>query len=406
MPKANLATKVNEKELLKLYDYDHFESLDEVEVSLTARRKRQEEVTHHFGKLLIPVESMRDEALEAVQKVAKNREQLTHLQKAVNDYYDCYPTCTIYFVGSRNTNELSHIVLRKHEEDEGVTIPLSELAINETLYKAFNLNQRTMQELPGDKQADMLNYIFNTSESNRFRGMKKIRLNHLGEVRSIHSKVYKYLDHLEVIEKVREFVEVDEAASFDIYLDERFMLLSFIFKNYEKRKYKGDVISAGLQIFNSEVGLGSLQVYTLLNVNDTQFIVKPDNSALKYREIHKGYDSMESLESFANHLDFATNYVIEVLNKYKTLYNIKIDNAKRTITTLANRFPQTRGKKVQEHLIAQAEEIDNLTYRDVVHLFANLSLTKKHRDVNFRHEMQKIGGTLINYSDDEILEIL
>jgi hypothetical protein len=405
MPVTNQKT-----EKAPLYNQTSYQSVQSARQSLAERREFQKEIFVDIKKLPFNVKKMREDTLGQIQALPISSFEKRNLSESVNDYYDSFPTTSVYFVGHKGDNQLSYIVVRDDENDPGTKIPLSDLAKENTLFKYFNINQTTMELLPADRQMKDLNYLLNTSKSKKFYGEKKVRLNHLGQVRSFHSKQYKYIDHLEVLDKVKEFVRLDEASSFDIVLDEKFMLVYMVMKNHAHKKYKNDVISAGLCVYNSEVGLGSLQVYTSLNVNETRFVVKPTNSKYQYREVHKGLkkdpNATEALENFANHLDFANNYIAEVIAKYKSLYNIKIDNVRKTLDSMCNKFQQTRPKKIKQHLMDEADKIVNPTYRDLVHLIAELNVSKKHSDINFRHEMQKIAGDLINLSDEEILEML
>lgn len=394
----------------RLYDYTSFQNLEEAEASLKVNRTKQKDLTIGFEKLILALDEEMASDIRAIRSLNVDNKKKKELIEMVENQYRSKPETTVYFEGEESQEHMSHMVVRQDENSRPKKYPLADLAKETTLYKNFNLNQRTMEMFSGKKQAELMNYLLNEGVSNQFRGTKKIRLNHLGEVRSVHSKQYKFLDNLEVIERVKDFIEVDEASRFDIVLDEKFMMLNFVFKNFEQRKYKGDVMSCGLSVFNSEVGLGSLQVNTLLNVNDTRFIVAPSVQDYKFREVHKGYDPGESLESFSNHLDFAANFVIEILNKYKTLYNIRIDKPNTMINNVCGKYHMLSSKKVRTHLMEEAalilEKNGELTYRDIVHLVANVRTNKRHDKVNTRYELQKVAGHLINASEEEILELL
>lgn len=392
----------------KLYYYDSLQSLTEAEKSLKARRVKQDEIEVTFKPLPISTQEMAQTDIATIKSMVLPKEQKEKMITAIEKFYKSYPTNSVYFESQGNSGYITHMVVRKDDKDPGIRYPLSDLAKETTLFKFFNINQRTMELVDSDTQADFVNLMFNQNKDKSiFNGVKKVRLNHRGEVRSIHSKQYKFIDHLEVIDKVKDFIQVDEADRFEIMLDEKFMLMYFLLKNHIQKKYKNDVVEGGICIYNSEVGLGSLQVYTFLEVNhNTRFLIKPTKNVYDFREVHKGYDADASLENFANHLDFATNYIIEIMNKYKTLYRIKLDNPKKTMEAVCLRFQKTSSKKIRKHLVEQVEAVKNPTFRDIVHLIAELNLNQKHNNIGFRHEMQKIAGTLINYTEEEIVEIM
>lgn len=404
------ANKSNTKKETRIFEYTAFQNLEEAEKTLKANRVNQKDLNVAFEKLLLPIDDEMDSDIESIKSLNINGDKKKELIAMVENQYRSKPRTTVYFEGEEGQEHMSNLMIRENEYDEPKAYPLSDLAKEVTLYKNFNLNQRTMHMFDGKRQSELMNLLLNEGLHNAFRGLKKVRVNHLGQVRSVHSNQYKFLDNLEVIERVKDFIEVDEASSFEIILDEKFMILDFVFKNYEKRKYKGDVMSCGLSVFNSEVGLGSLQVNTLLNVNDTKFIVTPSVQDYRFREVHKGYDAGESLEAFSNHLDYATNFVIEILNKYKTLYNIRIEKPNTMINNVCGNYHMLSSKKVRTHLMEEAEAIieanGELTYRDVVHLVANIRTNKRHDNINTRYELQKVAGELINASEEEILDLL
>jgi hypothetical protein len=408
--------KKEEVSLIKLSNQDHFQTIDEVDVLLRSKRKLQQERNITIEVLDdIDVIGMKENAIQAIKSInGISEEQRLNMIDATNDYYESFPITSCYFVGNADEGNLSHMVVRTSGDEEGIIYPLSDLAKTETLYKYFNLNQRTMESFNAYKQMNLINGLFNegkfnvkTKSSKVLRGNKKIRINHLGEVRSFHSNIYKFIDHIEMLDKIKQFLSEEKADKFDIVLDERYLLLYFILKNYSE-KYEDGVINAGLCVYNSEVGLGSLQVYTFLNVKETKFLIKPGNSVYEFREIHKGKDESpaESLENFSNHLNYATNYIIEVINRYKQMESIKVTNPGKTMEAVCNRYQDLRAKKVKAHLIEQAEAIDNVSFRDIIHLVSNLSLSKKHGDINFRHSLQRNAGELINLTDEQILKLL
>lgn len=110
-----------------------------------------------------------------------------------------------------------------------------------------------------------------------------------GRIRAFLSHQYRRIENLEVLEHVLEAANSrDDMEPMSMAVTENYMYVKFVCKSFEAEVNVGDIVKCGFSVVNSEIGLSSLQVHSLIFrlVCSNGLVVAEHGNG--YRQVHRG----------------------------------------------------------------------------------------------------------------------
>lgn len=207
------------------------------------------------------------------------------------------------------------------------------------------------------------------------------------EVRAIFTPRYIPTDNLEVLE---ELVSLDYAPETPVHcsLDDEFMLISIPDGNKTFEITKGDKMTPGISISNSEVGLASLSIAAfVLRLKCTNGMIATTEVASSYRHI-----SRKILAEFPKVLDNVSYELGRQKDQFRLSLESKVDDPETTVNSFNRTFQI--GKEEKE-AVEWALPIEyGHTMFNIVNVytkaaqFQGLSAESSYR-------LQKVGGSIL-----------
>ena len=237
-----------------------------------------------------------------------------------------------------------------------------------------------------------------------------------GVARALLGKSYRPLDNYDLLENILPKLNKDGYHLKSCDVGETFLFVHAVFPEVRGEVREGDVVQAGIQIRNSEVGMGSFQVNPWINrlvCNNGMTVA--DSGVRKYhagKRLANEYDVDSEIfsegtrrqtdKAFWMQVNDLVDTVLDekkfeyVLNKYREVAGIEIPKPVEAVELIANRFSVTQDES--SGILSHLTKGGDLSQWGL----ANAVTSSAHDAESYERavELEAIGGQVIELPSD------